>query len=116
MDHGDGHRTQLDWEWWLRTWDRQQELLLPDREERLSFSKHAPEGELDWGDWWKAAATEPVLAPLVAERNKRFKGEIHPPEFTPPLRWHEEALRAAGFREAGCRWRRGAAAIVAAIR
>jgi len=76
----------------------------------------APEGELDWGSWWKAAAGDPVLGSLVAERNRRFGGEIHPPEFTPPLRWHEEALLAAGFGEAGCVWRHGAAAIVAALR
>src|SRR5262249_27266993 len=27
-----------------------------------------PAGELDWEDWWQAAAADPVLAPLVAER------------------------------------------------
>ena len=31
------NRVQPDCSWWLKTWDRQQEFLLPDREERLSF-------------------------------------------------------------------------------
>jgi SAM-dependent methyltransferase len=75
-----------------------------------------PEGELDWEGWWQAAAADPVLAPLVAERNRRFGGETHPPDFTPPLAWHVAALRAAGFTEAGCVWRHGEAAVVAAVR
>ena len=75
-----------------------------------------PEGELDWEGWWQAAAADPVLAPLVAERNNRFGGETHPPEFTPPLAWHTAALREAGFTDAGCVWRHGIGAIVAALR
>ncbi len=75
-----------------------------------------PEGELDWEGWCQVAAADPVLAPLVAERNKRFGGETHPPEFTPPLAWHTAALREAGFTEAGCVWCHGIGAIVAALR
>lgn len=74
------------------------------------------EGELDWEGWWRVAAADPVLAPLVAERNKRFGGETHPPDFTPPLSWHTAALREAGFAEAGCVWRHGIGAVVAALR
>jgi SAM-dependent methyltransferase len=77
---------------------------------------HHPGDALDWEGWWQKAAADPVLAPLVAERNRRFGGETHPPDFTPPIRWHEETLRAAGFREAGCVWRHGEGAIVAALR
>jgi len=99
--------------------------MTPDGADRLigALERHAhamqpalPEGELDWEDWWQAAAADPVLAPLVAERNRRFGGETHPPEFTPPLAWHTAALREAGFREAGCVWRHGSGAIVAAFR
>jgi SAM-dependent methyltransferase len=75
-----------------------------------------PAGAPDWEGWWQAAADDPVLAPLVAERMERFGGESHPPEFTPPVRWHVEALRAAGFAEAGEIWRHGGGAIVAALR
>jgi SAM-dependent methyltransferase len=74
------------------------------------------EGELDWTGWWEAAAADPALAPLVVERNQRFGGETHPPDFTPPLAWHVAALLAAGFAEAGCVWRQGSAAMVAAVR
>ncbi len=74
------------------------------------------EGDLDWEGWWRAAAADPALAPLVAERMRRFGGETHPPEFMPPVTWHARALRAAGFVEAGCVWRHGEAAVVAAVR
>ena len=74
------------------------------------------EGGLDWTGWWEAAAADPALAPHIVERNQRFGGEIHPPEFMPPLAWHVAALRAAGFAEAGCVWRHGSAAMVAAVR
>ncbi len=57
-----------------------------------------------------------MLAPLVAERNRRFGGQTHPPEFSPPLAWHAAALLEAGFKEAGCVWRHGAGAIIAALR
>jgi SAM-dependent methyltransferase len=75
-----------------------------------------PAGAPDWEDWWRAAADDPVLAPLVAERMDRFGGESHPPEFVPPTRWHVAALRTAGFVEAGEVWRHGEGAIIAALR
>ncbi len=75
-----------------------------------------PAGSLDWEDWWQAAAVDPVLGALVAERMERFGGESHPPEFVPSMRWHVDALRAAGFVEAGEIWRHGDSAIVAALR
>lgn len=75
-----------------------------------------PPGAPDWEGWWQAAADDPVLAPLVAERMHRFGGESHPPDFTPPAGWHVEALRAAGFVEAGEIWRHGEGAVVAALR
>ncbi len=75
------------------------------------------EGELDWEQWWNAAAADPALGPLVAQRNERFGGETHPPEFTPPVPWHERAFRQAGFVETGCIWRNaGSGAIVVALR
>jgi SAM-dependent methyltransferase len=86
--------------------DRQAERLRPK----------VPEGEVDWTGWWAAAAADPALAPLVVERNQRFGGETHPPDFTPPLAWHVAALRAPGFAEAGCVWRHGSAGLVAAVR
>jgi SAM-dependent methyltransferase len=75
-----------------------------------------PAGAQDWEKWWRAAADDPLLAPLVAQRMERFGGESHPPEFVPPMRWHVTALRTAGFVEAGEVWRHGEGAIVAALR
>jgi hypothetical protein len=85
-------------------------------ERRAHRQPALPEGELDWEGWWQAAGANPLLAPLVAERNERFGGEIHPPEFTPPLAWHTVAMGKAGFAEAGCVWRHGIGAVVAALR
>ena len=75
-----------------------------------------PAGSLNWEEWWRAAADEPVLAPLVRQRMERFGGESHPPEFVPPMRWHVTALQGAGFVEAGEVWRHGEGTIVAALR
>jgi SAM-dependent methyltransferase len=86
-----------------------------DRYQHQTHSHHSGD-EVDWERWWQKAAADPNLAPFVEERNRRFGGESHPPDFTPPIRWHEDALRAAGFREVGCVWRHGEAAIVAALR
>jgi SAM-dependent methyltransferase len=73
-----------------------------------------PEGAQNWDDWWAAAAADPVLGPLVAERAALFDGASHPAEFTPPVDWHLDRLRAAGFVEAAEVWRRGGDAIVVA--
>ena len=66
-------------------------------------------------DGWQAAAADPVLAPLVAERDLQFSGQTHPPEFIPPLAWHAAALREADLTEAGRVWRRGTRLVVAAL-
>ncbi len=77
---------------------------------------HQGQGDVIWEDWWRMAAADATLAPLVVERTKQFGGATHPPEFSPPLTWHAEALRDAGFAEAGCVWRNGAGAVLAALR
>ena len=68
----------------------------------------------DWSEWWEAVGTDPVLGPMVEERNRRFsnRGE----EFSPVESWHFKALRDAGFSESAVVWRRGRDAIVAATR
>jgi SAM-dependent methyltransferase len=53
--------------------------------------------------WWDALALEPALAPLLAERARRFAGKQRqktPPDFD----LHVVALRDAGFREVGTIW------------
>ncbi|HVB13820.1 MAG TPA: class I SAM-dependent methyltransferase [Candidatus Dormibacteraeota bacterium] len=68
-----------------------------------------------WEEWWERVARVPQFSELLAERNRRFGGALHPSEFTPAAEWHIEKLRAAGFSEAGVVWRRGTAAVVAAL-
>jgi hypothetical protein len=57
-----------------------------------------------------------LIADAVAERRARFGGVNHPAEFDPPSSWHAQALREAGFGEAGVVWRSGGGAVVAAVR
>ena len=45
-----------------------------------------------------------------------FGGSAHPPSFSPPVGWHLDALRAAGFSEVGVAWCSGTDAVVAALR
>lgn len=74
------------------------------REERRRF----PAGQSEtWSDWWAAAAAEPALAELHAERQARRVESEHHGSPAGRLRVHVEALRAAGFAEIGTLWQRG---------
>lgn len=72
-------------------------------------------GVPDWDAWWEVARADPVLQPLVAERDRRFGGN-HAPTFDPPASWHLDALRSAGFTEVGLTWRSGNDAAATALR
>ena len=74
------------------------------------------DGRPDWNAWWDIAAADPLIADAVAERRAHFGGVNHPAEFDPPSSWHAQALRDAGFEEAGVVWRSGGGAVVAAVR
>jgi SAM-dependent methyltransferase len=74
------------------------------------------DGRPDWDAWWDIAAADPLIADAVAERRAHFGGANHPAEFDPPSAWHAQALRDAGFDEAGVVWRSGGGAVVAAVR
>jgi SAM-dependent methyltransferase len=84
----------------LRRLDR----ALLEREERRRFP--AGHGE-SWTDWWAAAAADPALAPLHAERTARRVDAEHHGSPAGRLSVHEDALRAAGFAEVGTLWQRG---------
>ncbi|PRX18691.1 methyltransferase family protein [Actinoplanes italicus] len=68
-----------------------------------------------WPHWWALAAADGQLAPKAAERERIYPSERHGQEWLPPASWHVEALRAAGFREAGIIWRGGTDAAVAGL-
>jgi SAM-dependent methyltransferase len=83
---------------------RQVQRSLIEREERRRF----PGGHTEsWTNWWAAAAADPVLSELHAEREaRRVESEHHgsPAGF---LSVHVSALHAAGFAEVGTIWQRG---------
>ncbi len=72
------------------------------------------EGALDWSEWWKVAAADPVLAGPTAERF-RIYGD-HADGDTPSADWYVRELRAAGFAEARTVWSSPADSMVLALR
>lgn len=71
-------------------------------------------GAVDWAEWWRRAAADPYLAGPTAERFAIY-GE-HADGETPPLRWHAEALRAAGFAEVRPVWASPTDSLVLALK
>jgi SAM-dependent methyltransferase len=76
---------------------------LIEREERRRFP--GGHGET-WQGWWDAVLADPALGDLAATRASRNTSAHHgsPSRY---LHTHVEALRAAGFAEAGTLWQRG---------
>ncbi|MGI5396761.1 class I SAM-dependent methyltransferase [Streptomyces sp. CA-251251] len=71
----------------------------------------------DWQEWWTAAARDPELADLVAERAQRratHPGGAAGAELTADR--HAELLREAGFREVVPVWRFGDSAVLVALK
>jgi SAM-dependent methyltransferase len=77
---------------------------LLEREERRRFPDGRPE---TWTEWWAAAAADPALAGLYAEREARRVDTEHHGSPAGRLSVHVDALRAAGFDEVGSVWQRG---------
>ncbi|MFB7587440.1 class I SAM-dependent methyltransferase [Streptomyces sp. NPDC056169] len=82
------------------------------RHARMDREKAA--GVLDWAEWWALAAKDPVLAEPTARRFEIY-GE-HADGDTPPLGWHADTLRAAGFGEARAVWASPSDALVLAVK
>ncbi|HYK93304.1 MAG TPA: class I SAM-dependent methyltransferase [Thermoplasmata archaeon] len=73
---------------------------LNDKRTRAGFSKGAAER---WDDWWSAVDKVAELRTVLEERRRRFPaGHGAEPEFL--ARFHETALREAGFREVAPIW------------
>lgn len=70
---------------------------------------------LSWDGWWDLVADDAELSPLLAERAKVF-AERHPEETLPPVSWHLQTLRDAGFSEVGIIWRGGNDAAAVGVR
>ncbi|SDN39638.1 class I SAM-dependent methyltransferase [Allokutzneria albata] len=71
------------------------------------FAEPAGSGDA-WVRWWAGIAAHPVLGPLVGRQGQSA-------DFHPPVSWHVDALRAAGFAGVGTLWRRRDQAAVLAI-
>jgi trans-aconitate methyltransferase len=77
-------------------------------------ARYAAGAVLSWRDWWDRLAGDETLGPLLEQRRAVYP-DGHHVEWLPPVSWHLEALRAAGFREVGTVWRGGADAAVAGL-
>jgi SAM-dependent methyltransferase len=82
-----------------------------------SRRRQALDGAEDWAQWWVTLRAVPELADAVAERDRRFaERDSHHTELDEPSSWHVDALRTAGFREAGLLWRSSQDAAVIGLR
>lgn len=93
--------------------------LMPNGDVPLIMSATQPVADeaaagLAWTRWWEEIGAEPAFEPWMRQRRQLFAGRT-PAEFTPDERWHRVAACAAGFREAGTVWRRGAYAALCAV-
>jgi len=87
--------------------------VLIEREEQRRFPDGHPES---WANWWESAATDPVLGPLVAERDARRVDSEHHGSPAGRLAVHVAALASAGFAEVGTLWQRGENRLLCAVR
>ncbi|NEC91585.1 class I SAM-dependent methyltransferase [Streptomyces sp. SID12501] len=70
------------------------------RHVRMDQAKHS--GAVDWAEWWRLAAQDPVLAGPTARRFEIY-GE-HAEGDMPSAGWHARVLREKGFAEARPVW------------
>lgn len=76
--------------------------IAADDDRRTQHAAHA-RGVQTWDEWWTDAVAFESLAQHRAERERRFADR--PPTPHAPLELHLNALRTAGFVEAGVIWR-----------
>lgn len=84
------------------------------RDAQWSDAAFAARGIETWEEWWDALAQEPSLAPLLAERERRFAAKTRPE--SPIFDLHTAALRDAGFREVGTIWQVLTSRVLMAVR
>jgi SAM-dependent methyltransferase len=96
--------------------DRIERALEDSEAERRFPGGHADRAE-DWEQWWRAVEDSGALAEAVAERAARHLGASdHASADGVRLATHLDALRAAGFAEAGPVWQHGASRLLCAVR
>jgi SAM-dependent methyltransferase len=86
---------------------------LLEREDKRRF----PDGHAEsWQGWWDEVATDPALASEIAEREAWRDHADHHGWASRLLATHVDALRAAGFSEAGTLWQRGENCLLCGVR
>jgi SAM-dependent methyltransferase len=83
--------------------------------EQWSDEAFAARGIESWDEWWDALGREASMAPLLAERERRFAPKRRQ-ESPPIFDLHVAALRDAGFREVGTIWQSMTNRILLAVR
>ncbi len=84
---------------------------------RREDQRRFPDGhDESWSGWWEAIAAERALAGQVAEREAWRGHADHHGWASRLLGTHVDALRAAGFTEAGTLWQRGENRLLCAVR
>lgn len=89
--------------------------MMGQRERARWAARLSVGADLPWEAWWGQVGKDPSLGPLLEHRQSIF-AEDHPTEHTPRISWHLDALRSAGYKQAGSIWRRSRDAAVAGIR
>ncbi|MEV7628492.1 class I SAM-dependent methyltransferase [Actinoplanes sp. NPDC089786] len=90
---------------------------LLDREDANRDARYAAGAALSWSDWWSRVRADDSFADLIAERDRIYPpGRTAHTEWLPPVSWHLDALRNAGFTEVGILWRGGPDAAVLGVR
>jgi trans-aconitate methyltransferase len=90
--------------------------LLTERARTVREARYATGAALSWRMWWDLVRQDATLAPLLERRDQVFAANGAHGDWTPPVSWHLDALRQAGFGEVGQVWRGGRDAVVAAVR
>jgi SAM-dependent methyltransferase len=89
---------------------------LSDHRRDQREAAYASGAPTSWPQWWALAAADEQLAPKAVERERIYPSDRHGQEWLPSASWHVEALRNAGYQEAGVIWRGGTDAAVAGLR
>lgn len=71
-------------------------------------------GDEGWREWWEAVRADPELSPLFGQRSER--AIPHGRDNGLSVAEHADALREAGFAEAGPLWRSGDDTVLLALR
>ncbi|GHH32256.1 class I SAM-dependent methyltransferase [Lentzea cavernae] len=68
----------------------------------------------DWSTWWTDARSNPLLREMFTEGELTTKAGGYGNDLS--ARWHEEALREAGFSDVGVLWQYGDDYVMVAVR